>query len=278
MDEYYEEPPPVPTFSAGTSCSKGMTQANASRASASKAAFKNASRASAANAAFIQSLPKNSVITSSGVKVIEKPKYVNITAIKAAEKRAVQTNVLAKAKDTLPLPEPVRPNILPMAPQIQAKSFIPAGLSTQFSSVSNPIFELPSIKKEEPKKTHLEDITVVNTSKSDAMFHKSIVKAARLSKQILSPVSKMAIHPPVYKAKVIFYKPSILLDEPKGTPEDQNMLCMNIQSALTASDTQRVLDEFKKYQGKILYSTEMIMHSKAVSMARENKKNYFTSM
>jgi hypothetical protein len=89
--DYYEEPQPVPTFSDGsTSGGRGAnSRALAGRASASKSAVSAASRASAIMTASIQQLPKNSIITSTGVRAI-KPSgpSVNIMAVKAAQKRS----------------------------------------------------------------------------------------------------------------------------------------------------------------------------------------------
>jgi len=251
--EYYEEPAPVPTFSDGsTSGGRGAnSRAAASRAVASKSAVSAASRASAMMAASIQQLPKNSIITSNGIRSLQPVKpAVNKNVLQAAQKRA--ENIMKNVKP----PEPMMIKLTPI--EVVAK--IPASTTILESAKTDVVAK---------------NITKFQTVSSDE--HMEIVKTARQKKEELL----VSFQAPV-KTSMPRYRPVKMIRHKTitDTPVNQDALQQlsdGLLLALRSSDKTAILDEFTKYQGSLRISIEQPSHKEAVQKSRDNKTVYFTS-
>lgn len=263
-DEYYDEPPPpVPTFSDGASGGgRGAnSRAAASRASASKSAVSAASRASAMMAATIQQLPKNSIITSTGIRTIQSNKPpVNAAAIQLAQKRA--SIIIQNAKPPEPIViKPPTPDITPVIPVIPITTFIP-----KITTI---------IQVETPKKIQL---PVIQPKPFVLQEYQSHVDAVQKKKEEL-----LLSFTPRNKVQKITY-PSIKNIKHKTVTEDRpinkdalEQLSKNLLSVINQSDKTGILDEFNNYETSLRISIEEPLHRTAIQNALTNKALYLTS-
>ena len=248
--DYYEEPQPVPTFSDGsTSGGRGAnSRAAASRASASKSAVSAASRASAIMAASIQQLPKNSIITSNGIRNLQQPHgpAINMAAVKAAQKRS---------EDILRTVKPPEPIIIKQPVNVVAN--IP---------VSTTILK--------PLNTDTINRNVAKSEVYTSDIYKEAVDLAYIRKQDLllsletPPLIQQRKYGPV---KYTTYEAS---EDPVINKAVLEKLMYNISRLQVNKD---FLDEFNKYQSELRISIEEPIHKNAFQQALTNKSVYLTS-
>lgn len=250
--DYYEEPQPVPTFSDGsTSGGRGANfRAAASRASASKSAVSAASRASAMIAASIQQLPKNSIITSNGIRNIQSSgPAVNMAAVRAAQKRS---------EDILKTVKPPEPLIIRQPIEFVAK--IPS--STVILETANPATTLNKVS---------------SSSKFTSDIYDAAVKVARTRKEELLTSVEPTIQTKKIYAPIKYIRHTGLIEEQSINKGALDELASNLSTLLRSNDKVSILEEFNKYQTKLRISIEEPYYKNAIQQFRLNKQTYLTS-
>jgi hypothetical protein len=248
MEDYYEEPQPVPTFSDG-SCSTrgGNTMANTSRASASKSAISAASRASATMAASLRQIPKGSIMTSNGIrKINQDAPLVNKNAILAAKRR---TDIMAST---------IKPTVAPivkLAPRVYKINVI----------------------DDIPKTTIIlnqDDTKPLNLNYTSEILKTNKIIALQKKQELLTEVPdyKKPVKPQ-YKTIQSIHHNTPIQDIPIRK-EDLQTFFSRLNSSTTYSS---VLDEFTRYQLRVRINLEQELHSQAVQSALMNKKKYLNS-
>jgi hypothetical protein len=251
--DYYEEPQPVPTFSDGSSGGgRGAnSRAAASRASASKTAVSAASRASAIMTASIQQLPKNSIITSNGIRSIQKPSGpgLNMAAIKAAQKRSEDVMRTVKPPEPIIIKQPV--NVVANIPT-----------STTILKPLNTDAINRSVAKSE---IYVSDV------------YKAAVDLARIRKEelLLSLEPSPLIEQKKYgQVKYTIYETS---DDIAINNAALEKLTYNVSRLQANRDKTLLLGEFNKCQSDMRISIEEPIHKNAFQKALTNKASYLTS-
>lgn len=288
MDDYYDEPPPpVPTFSEGSHGPRGAgSKAAASRASASKSAVSAASRASAIMAASIQQLPKNSIITSNGIRDKQQATpTVNKAAIEAIQKKlnSLTKNINTPKPPEMPptqinthghrVPPHFNPQIVPRFNQLPPNYLLPQNSLRKLQEQVRyrpPSPPWQSYVEEEPKKQIIRAVSephkviVRNTLKKKEEMLKEFTPRPNRETKKYGPV------------KYITIKPAVI--EPPIVNEQLNTLRETLATVIqTSSNNQMILDAFKKYNNDVRISTEYSLHKNSIDTALTNKKAYFVS-
>ena len=249
--DYYEEPQPVPTFSDGsTSGGRGAnSRAAASRASASKSAVSAASRASAIMAASIQQLPKNSIITSNGIRSVQQSSGpgVNMAAIKAAQRRSEEIMRTVKP------PEPI---VLIKQP-VNVVANIPTS-----TTILKPLTTDAINRTVSKSDTYVSDI------------YKAAVDLARTRKEeLLSSVE----HSPLIQQKKYGQVNYTTYQASDDIPINNAVLEKLAYNVSRLQANKDFLDEFNKSQSYLRISIEEPIHKIAFQKALTNKASYLTS-
>jgi len=293
MDDYDDDPPPpVPTFSEGSTTGRrgANSKAAASRASALKSAISIASKASAIISSSSQQSSRSSIKLSSTNAQVSNINKEKSTVPKIPFKPPLPRPIL------IPTPE-VKPHsiepIIPVKPIPRPQPrYVPEikPLNQQASSI------LTSINKyiHEPllPQSHvvIPDKPQVSTAMTSILNYRNqppvnlpnnyaatIQKARSSKKEMLALVELPVNLPPKKYNSVNFIKHSTLVEDIPFTKSLLDQLASNLKSLVNSTNKLDILDEFDNYQINLRISTEEPIHKRAFEEALRNKRVYLTS-
>jgi hypothetical protein len=249
MDDYYEEPQPIPTFSDGSSSTRGgNSRANASRASASKSANSAASRASANMVATLRQIPKGSIMTSTGIRNMNQAApVVNKSAILAAKRR---TDIMVST-----IKPPVTP-IVKLSPTVYKIHIV--------DDIPKSTVILKQDNTKEP----------VNLKHTSEILKTSQLNAHQKKQELLIdlPVYKQSVKPQYNSIQSIQHTTPV-----RDIPLDKQQLQALCSKLSQVSTQSSVFDEFTNYHIRVRMNVEQELHRQAVHFALMNKKKYLNS-
>jgi hypothetical protein len=236
-DDYYEEAPPMPTFSGGSYGKRGdLNKAASSRTVASKQAIASALRSATAMASSLQSLSKTSIKITNAKPIINNAQ--KIEAIMAARKREEDSMILARQTPTV-ISKPL--NTVPLVKTID---------------IPPPILATP------------EELEEYNQMVKDARENK---------KELVKDTPNIPAKTRVVLPIINLYKPEAYNEITTTDSEKLSELCINLSEILkNPTENTKVLDAFLNYQLELVIQKDKQSHAFSVSRAANYKSKYLS--
>lgn len=238
MDEY-DQPEFNPTFSDGLFNGKrgDKLKAITSRAHASRSATSIASRASDLLRESLQKLPKNTIITSEGIRQVKEKKQ--------------HINIVQKRNYNIKVPEP---NYTQSSDWVIKRTILDPVRVT-------PVVNIPKII----------DKAILDE------FKNSVDTARSRKQELLADIKVSVSYNPLRYTTKNYIDHVVLLEEPSLNHDALDKLVYNLSNLINSPDKTVILDEFNNYNLTIRKAVGQSIHKKVYEEAMINKRAYFTS-